>query len=619
MKRFFVFFMALVAFVGLRAQFTSQELDSMYYRFELGSSEQFNTCVQTSVPAQYILPEEYADKSIVEREVDTYYSGKKTLRMQQAEDGTYILVDPERCTYTLEGAAKSDLTVRDITSNETLAEHTASFIKNATPKMDADGDWDFFELKQAGVFGFEANDSVDLDTCRFNYIFWLEKDGKWLYSNYTYGDGALIDTVPPVEILINYRLERDAAYTLKVMHRSFNAAENLLFQFDFIASESGRIQFPDSLGVDGYIEIARIPNHALDIHYVMDMTHVYYKKVHGRNSFDGKGAPVYTFVDFNDPVWYGEWTNNAAASGAEPYFVAVGCGTKWTNDLSNFGSFDLLAHEYAHLVVAANGRGGLFPFGEAGALNEAIADCMSVATDMYINGENANWQIADGVTGNGVPNMRDLSNPKMSGGGVFGAATLSYPQPDTYQGENWIDPENMNYDNGGIHFNNGVFNYWFYLLTEGGSGVNDNEQSYEVEGIGIQKTEQLLMHVILNYLDTTMNYSQMRIVSQYAAKDLWGEDSEELQQVHNAWFAVGVADRTPIDNIEETIQFKLYSAEGSVVIDAADACHVDVYNIIGQLLYSAEVEAGFTTIPIANDNSVVIVKVGNAVEKVIVK
>ena len=90
--------------------------------------------------------------------------------------------------------------------------------------------------------------------------------------------------------------------------------ETLLTQFDFVASESGRIEFPDSLGVDGYVEISRIPNHALDIHYVMDMTHVYYKEVHERNSFDGKGAPVYTFVDFNDPVYYGKWTNNAAAS-----------------------------------------------------------------------------------------------------------------------------------------------------------------------------------------------------------------------------------------------------------------------------------------------------------------
>ena len=610
--------LAMTMVAGVFAQTDALYYELMQTKLNNGNARELNVCLSADVPVQYVLPSDYEGKEIVEVEVETFYSGKQTLRMQQAEDGTYILVDPERCTYTLEGLAKSDLTLRDITSNEKLAEHTASFIKNAQPKMDKDGDWDFFELKQVGVLGFEANDSVDLDTCRFNYIFWLEKDGKWLYSNQTYGQGALIDTVPPIEMIVNYRLERDSTYTMKIMHRTFGGKETLLYEFDFVAKESGRIAFPDTDLIDGYYEIARIPNHALDIHYVMNMTNVYYKEVHGRNSFDGKGAPVYTFVDFNDPVWYGEWTNNAAASGAEPYFVAVGCGTKWSNDLTNFGSFDLLAHEYAHLVVSANGRGGLTAAGESGALNEAIADCMSVATDFYTNGDKANWQIADGVTGNGIPNMRDLSDPKMSGGGIMNGATLSYPQPDTYQGENWVDPSNINYDNGGIHFNNGVFNYWFYLLTEGGRGVNDNEQSYEVEGIGMQKTEKLLMYIILNYLEPEMNYAQMRIVSQYAAIDLWGDKSEELAQVHNAWFAVGVADRTPIESVEETM-LNVYSVDGNVVVETEENSMIDVYSLVGQHLVSVKAESGFTTIPMIEDNNVVIVKVGGQAQKVMIK
>lgn len=611
--------LAMTMVAGVFAQTDALYYELMQTKLNNGNARELNVCLSADVPVQYVLPSDYEGKEIVEVEVETFYSGKQILRMQQAEDGTYILVDPERCTYTLEGLAKSDFMRSDIVSDETLAAHTASFIKNAKPKMDADGDWDFFQLKQAGVFGFDATDTIDLDTCHFNYIFWLEKDGKWLYSNQTYGAGALIDTVPPVEILINHRLERDSTYRLKVLHRTFGSKETLLTQFDFVASESGRIEFPDSLGVDGYVEISRIPNHALDIHYVMDMTHVYYKEVHERNSFDGKGAPVYTFVDFNDPAYYGKWTNNAAASGVEPYFVAVGCGTaELGGDLKNFGSFDLLAHEYAHLVVAANGRGGLTAAGEAGALNEAIADCMSVATDFYTNGERANWQIADGVATNDVPNMRDLSNPKMSGGGVMNGATLSYPQPNTYGGENWVDPSNMNYDSGGIHFNNGVFNYWFYLLTEGGSGVNDNEQSYEVAGIGMQKTEKLLMHIILNYLEPEMDYSQMRIVSQYAAIELWGQDSEELKQVHNAWFAVGVADRTPVENVEETM-LNVYSVDGNVVVETEENSMIDVYSLVGQHLVSVKAESGFTTIPMIEDNNVVIVKVGGQAQKVMIK
>ncbi len=619
MRKTISFVLALFLVAGINAQTLNQYSELVQVKTNNGKSKELNVRVSATAPVQYILPEEYQDNKIIEQEVETFHSGKKTLRMQQAADGTYILVDPERCTYTLEGLTKSDFTSRDIVSDETLAAHTASFIKNAQPKMDADGDWDFFELKQVGVFGYEEKDGVDHDTCRYNYIFYLEKDGKWLYSNQTYGQGALIDTMPPLEMIINQRLERDSTYTMKILHRTFGGKETLLTQFDFVASESGRIEFPEEIGVDGYVEISRIPNHALDIHYVMDMTHVYYKEVHGRNSFDGKGAPVYTFVDFNDPVFYKEWTNNAAASGAEPYFVAVGCGSKWSNDLTNFGSFDLLAHEYAHLVVSANGRGGLTAAGESGALNEAIADCMSVAADFYTHGDSANWFIADGVTGNGIPNMRDLSNPKMSGGGIFSGATLSYPQPDTYEGENWVEPTNLNYDNGGIHFNNGVFNYWFYLLTEGGEGVNDNEQSYKVEGIGMQKTEKLLMHIILNYLEPEMNYAQMRMVSQEAALELWGEESEELIQVKNAWYAVGVEETQNGVDVENITMLNIYSADNKLMVETVAGNNIEVYNTLGQLIVSVESQIGITTIPVALENSVVIVKVGNAIEKVLVK
>ena len=617
MKKLFSFVLALSVVASVFAQDLTQYEELMQVKFNNGNARDLNIRLSADAPVQYVLPDDYKDGNIVEREVETYYSGKKTLRMLQQEDGTYVLVDPERCTYTLEGLAKSDYKGR-ITTNQQLVEHTESFIKNAQPKMDADGDWDFFTLKQVGVLGFDEKDGIDHDTCRYNYIFWLEKNGKWLYSNQTYGASALVDTVPPVELRINYKLERDSTYTLKVMHRTFGGKETLLTKFDFVANESGRIEFPDTVAAKGYIEIERVPNHALDIHYVINMANVYYNEVHGRHSFDGKGAPVYVFVDFNDPLFYGEWTNNAAASAAYPHFIAVGSGSKNSSDLTNFGSFDLLAHEYAHLVVAANGRGGMEASGESGALNEAIADCMSVAADFYINGEKANWQIADGVTHNGIPNMRDLSNPKMSGGGIFNTATLSYPQPDTYGGVNWIDPSNMDYDYGGIHFNNGVFNYWFYLLTEGGSGTNDNKQAYEVEGIGMQKTEKLLMHIILNYLKPRMDYSQMRIASQSAAIELWGDKSNEYKQVQNAWFAVGVADRTPVQNVDEQL-FNIYAIDGQLVVEAEAGNIIDVYSVVGQHIVSCQAQEGFTTISMSANNGVVIVKVGNTTQKVVLK
>ena len=85
MKRFFVLAISVVSIAILNAQITSQEVDSMYNRFKLGSVDELNSCLKASVPVQYVLPEEYEGKAIIEKEVETFYSGKKTLRMQQAE------------------------------------------------------------------------------------------------------------------------------------------------------------------------------------------------------------------------------------------------------------------------------------------------------------------------------------------------------------------------------------------------------------------------------------------------------------------------------------------------------------------------------------------------------
>ena len=52
--------------------------------------------------------------------------------------------------------------------------------------------------------------------------------------------------------------------------------------------------------------------------------------------------------------------------------------------------------------------------------------------------------------------------------------------PDTYLGDYWYSGTG---DNGGVHYNSGVQNHWFYLLTEGGSGQNDHGASFEIEGI----------------------------------------------------------------------------------------------------------------------------------------
>lgn len=46
---------------------------------------------------------------------------------------------------------------------------------------------------------------------------------------------------------------------------------------------------------------------------------------------------------------------------------------------------------------------------------------------------------------------------------------------------------------------------------------------------------------------------------------------------------------------------------------------IDVYSLVGQHLVSVKAESGFTTIPMIEDNNVVIVKVGGQAQKVMIK
>jgi Zn-dependent metalloprotease len=59
--------------------------------------------------------------------------------------------------------------------------------------------------------------------------------------------------------------------------------------------------------------------------------------------------------------------------------------------------------------------------------------------------------------------------------------------PSRYKGTHWYYGLG---DNGGVHYNLGVQNFFFYLLCEGGSGNNDGI-GYTVDGIGITNAEKV--------------------------------------------------------------------------------------------------------------------------------
>ena len=206
-------------------------------------------------------------------------------------------------------------------------------------------------------------------------------------------------------------------------------------------------------------------------------------------------------------------------------------------------SIDIMAHEFTHLVTKQNGNGGLTYLGESGALNESFSDIMGISVKKYATERN-DWQIGTDVMIY-ASNLRSMKNPNNSWDGFK-------PQPDTYNGLHWVNVTDTT-DHGGVHINSRVQNYWFYLLSEGGSGANDIGNNFKVNKIGMDKAVQIAYRNLIYYLTPDATFEDSRNGSIQAAIDLYGKASQEHQAVVNAWYAVGVGEEYVAYDTEITI------------------------------------------------------------------
>ncbi len=115
------------------------------------------------------------------------------------------------------------------------------------------------------------------------------------------------------------------------------------------------------------------------------------------------------------------------------------------------------------------------------------------------------------------------------------------PNCNFYQGQGWVDTSAINNDYGGVHTNSGVFNYWFYLLANGGNGTNEAGYQYSVSGIGLDDAVQICYLMNAAYLNSNSTFLQARQYSKIAANQL-GYNNSVIAQIEEAWKAVGICD-----------------------------------------------------------------------------
>ena len=251
---------------------------------------------------------------------------------------------------------------------------------------------------------------------------------------------------------------------------------------------------------------SQFDEYATDAHWGAEMTYDYFFSQHNRNSIDDQGFKLISYVHFDNAY------NNAFWDGSR---MTYGDGNG--NPLT---SLDIAGHEISHGLTEFSAN--LIYQAESGALNESFSDIFGTAIEKFSRPTNWNWELGEDL---GTA-FRSLSNPKSKG------------DPDTYFGTNWASLTGA--DQGGVHTNSSVQNYWFYLLSQGGTGTNDNGDSYNVNGIGVEDAAKVAYRNLTVYLTRTSKFADARFYAIVSAADLFGDCTSKVGSVTDAWYAVGV-------------------------------------------------------------------------------
>lgn len=246
---------------------------------------------------------------------------------------------------------------------------------------------------------------------------------------------------------------------------------------------------------------------AISAHTVASKSYEYYLQVHNRNSIDGKGGTIISFINVADPD-NGTAFDNAYWNGKAMYY---GNGNTLFKPLA--GSLDVGGHELTHGVVQNSAN--LNYQGESGAMNESFADIFGCSIDPE------DWKIGeDIVLLSEFPSgaLRDLSNPHNGGTNINSPSWQPNNVSEMYKGFS---------DNGGVHINSGITNYAFYLFATA------TQRS---------TAEKIFYRALTMYLTRSSQFIDLRIACIAAATDLYTASSNEAIQVGLAFDAVGITE-----------------------------------------------------------------------------
>ena len=236
----------------------------------------------------------------------------------------------------------------------------------------------------------------------------------------------------------------------------------------------------------------------------------FYKEVHGKDSIDGNGMKMISTVNYGDNYQNAFWNGKQMTYGQPAE----------KSPFKTFVLLDVTGHEITHGVTQKTG--GVFYWGQAGALNEHISDVFGELIQQKHRGQSADqadWIIGDGIWKDGVKGtgIRNMLNP----GTAYDDPKIGKdPQPAHMKDyvSTWKDA-------GGVHYNSGIPNRAFALFAKSVGG-----NAWETPGkIWYEATQHVGMFP---------SFASFAALTIDAAKKMG--TAQDVAKLEQAWADVGV-------------------------------------------------------------------------------
>lgn len=243
----------------------------------------------------------------------------------------------------------------------------------------------------------------------------------------------------------------------------------------------------------------------------------YFQEKFGRDGYNDRGATMIGTVHHQRNYVNAFWNGRQ---------IAIGDGDGQVS--GPLSADDVVYHEWAHAVTSSEAN--LTYRNESGALNEATSDIMAAAIESWARGtvDEDVWNIGEDCW------LRDRA-----------LRFMNNPTEDGSSRDHYQDRYTGSQDNGGVHWNSGIGNLFFYLLSQGGDHPNAARRVNTVTGIGIDSAAQIWYRALTQYMTSSTNFAGARIATERACNDLFGEGSDNCTELGKAWAEVGVGGSGP--------------------------------------------------------------------------